>query len=168
MIKNILCLFVFIASSLFVLTTSTAQEILLLETAGKVVPQKIFLGQTLNYKIKGEDIWRMDVLDEITAEENLVLLGRNYIKIDNIEKLRFERGWVKAAGTSLMIFGTAWSAFGIVGYATDGDPTTKYQASDAIFSASTIATGFLFKKLFKYRIVKQGKKHKLRTINLNF
>lgn len=160
--------FCILVCALLAFNTTYAQELLLIESRGKIKPTKIHLGQSLSYKMQGEDVWRTDVLDEVNTEGQLVLLGRNYLEISKIDKLRFERDWVGKAGTSLIVFGASWSFFSAIGYSTDGDPSTNYRSADAILTASTIATGFLFKKIFKYNIIQQGDKHRLKAINLNF
>jgi hypothetical protein len=67
-----------------------------------------------------------------------------------------------------MAFGLGWSAFGLVGYATDGDPTTQYSQRDLMTTLTSVSTGFLLNKLLGQRKYKTGKFKRLRIIDTSF
>lgn len=145
---------------------SFGQKILQIETYGKARTEKLFIGQGITYQLKDSEDWHYVVIEDLLVDQQLIQTVRGYLKLSDIGALRRERGWSQAAKVSLMTFGAGWSLFGIIGYATDGNPDTKYSAGDAIFSASTIASGWLIGKLFKYKKIKLGKRKNLRMIEI--
>ncbi len=151
---------------LFLSSFSFGQKILQIETYGRAKTEKLFIGQGITYQLKDSEDWHYVVIEDLLVDQQLIQTVRGYLKLSEIGTLRTERGWSQAAKVSLITFGAGWSLFGLIGYATDGNPDSKYSAGDAIFSASTIATGFLIGKIFKYKKTKLGKRKNLRMIEI--
>jgi hypothetical protein len=160
--RTVLCLLFFLSLANF----SFGQKILQIETYGRAKTEKLFIGQGITYQLKDSKDWHYVIIEDLLIEQQLIQTVRGYLKLSDIGALRNERGWAQAAKVSLITFGAGWSLFGIIGYATDGNPETKYSAGDAIFSASTIASGFLIGKIFKYKKTKIGKRKNLRMIEI--
>lgn len=145
---------------------ASAQKILQIETYGRAKTEKLFIGQGITYQLKDSEDWHYVVIEDLLIDQQLIQTVRGYLKLSEIGALRTERGWSKATQVSLMTFGAAWSAFALVGYATDGRPETSYSASDAVVSATSIASGWLIGKIFKYKKIKLGKRKNLRMIEI--
>ena len=159
--------FTFILLSFFAFTGFT-QKVLQIETYGKARTSKIFIGQGITYQLKDSKNWQYAVIEDLLVEQGLIETARGYVKMKEIKSFRFERRAANAARTSLFVFGTSWSLFAVIGYATDGNPETKYSKGDAIVTASSIATGWLISKLFRFKIVKFGKRKWLRMLEIPF
>ncbi len=144
----------------------TAQKFLAIERAGKDENIKIFIGELIEYKTYDAEEWSIGVIEDLMIEENVVLLGNRYIKLSDIEKLRYRRNWTRAFGTSLFWFGAGWSGFALVGTATDGNPDTRYRWSDAIVTGASWLLAWAVPKIFKYRTFTFGKRKRLRMLDL--
>ena len=165
MTRNILLLILF---GLIGKLPASAQKVLQIERYGKAKTEKFYVGQELTFKLKGDEEWQSAYIEGLLVEENIVLLGPRYVRLDSISALRFTRNWTKAASLTLFWFGTGWSAFALIGTATDGDPETKYQASDAIVTGTSWFLAFIIPRLFKYKKIKFGEKKRLRMLDLSF
>lgn len=145
-----------------------AQRILLLEKKGNPRPERIYIGDRITYRLAGEDDWLEAEIYDLQEEQQLIVLEDRYVPLARVADLRFERSFARPAGLSLITFGLGWSAFAAVGYATDGDPTTRYSWGDAAVTATSTGLGFLIQKLFGNRRVRLGKQHRLRVIDVSF
>ncbi len=146
----------------------SAQQILLLERAGSAKPKKIFAGQSIDYRLQGEEYWLTGEIEELREDRQLIVLEDRYIVLKEIESLRFYRPYARPIGIGLITFGVGWSAFGLIGYNTDNDPTTKYSTGDAITSATAIGLGFLLPRLLGTKKVKLGGSRRLRIVDVTF
>jgi hypothetical protein len=161
----------FLAALLFVafsFTAGLAQKVLQIEKYGRPETQKIHIGSTIAYRLKGQEGFRLGYIEDFRVADSLIVLGDRYLNISEIGALRFERGWPDKIGGGLMVFGGSWSGFAAVGFATDGDPETNYRWSDAIVSLTSIGLGYGIAKLFKYKTVNLNKRRWLRLLDLNF
>ncbi|MCG8332057.1 MAG: hypothetical protein MI974_30505 [Chitinophagales bacterium] len=163
MLKHLLS-FIFIVSCL----SLPAQKVLQIEKYGSPKTQKIQIGQYLNYQLKDDDHFSEGYIENILIEDSLLQIGNRYVKLNDIEKLRFNRRWAQASGSSLFWFGIGWSGFAAIGTAVDGDPDTSYQWSDAGVTLTAIGLSFLIPKLFKYKYLKLGNRKRLRLVDLRF
>ena len=145
-----------------------AQKVLQIETYGKAKTSKIFIGQGITYQLNDSKDWQYAVIEDLLIEQGLIETARGYVKMKEIKSFRFERRAANATRTSLYVFGASWSLFAAIGYSTDGNPETNYSKGDAILTASTFATGWLVSKLFRFKIVKFGKRKWLRMLEIPF
>ena len=146
----------------------TAQKVLQIEKYGSPKTEKIHIGTVIDYRMEGEDSFREGYIEDIRVEDSLIVFGDRYVNVHDIAELRFKRGWGKAVGTSLMIFGGSWSGFALLGYATDGNPDTSYSATDAAVTAVSAGLGYALAKLVRYRKVRVGRRCRLRLLDLRF
>lgn len=154
--------FFFISGHLF------AQNVLQIEKYGSAKTKKIFIGEELEYRLKGTDEWRLGVIERLIPEQEIIVFGDRYINMKEIEALRYRRGWAKASRQIFFFFGAGWSGFALIGTATDGNPSTNYQWSDALVTGVSWLTAWLIPKIFKYKTVKLGKRRWLRMLDLSF
>lgn len=146
----------------------SAQKYLQIETSGKARTQKFSTGAYLVYQVRGDDFFSQGELIDLLPESQTLVFEDRYVSADRIEALRFERPFAKAATYSLYTFGVAWSAFGLIGYNTDNDPSTQYSVGDAIVTATSLGLGYLIQKTLFQRKVRLGKKKRLRLIDTTF
>ena len=146
----------------------SAQKYLQIETRGKARTEKFPVGAYLEYQVQGDDFFSQGELIDLLPESQTLVFEDRYVSADRIQTLRFDRPLAKAAAYSLYTFGVGWSAFALIGYNTDGDPTTQYSVGDAIVTATSLGLGFIIQKAFFQRKVKLGKKKRLRLIDTTF
>lgn len=145
-----------------------AQKFMQIETYGKPQVQKIFIGNTIQYKLDNNDQWDTGVIRDFLVEKNIIELDDRFIDISKIHALRFNRKYTKTIQSSLYLFGIAWSGFALIGYTTDGNPDTQYSKFDLGVSLASGIAGWGIGKLFKYKTIKIGKRKKLRLLDVHF
>lgn len=145
-----------------------AQKILQIEKYGSPKTQKLFIGDELTYQVKNDESWYSGQIVDLLVDQNVVAFDDRYIRLDNLEAFRYERGWTRPASISLYTFGLAWSGFALIGTATDGDPSTSYRGSDAVVSAVSVGLGFAISKLLSTRTIRFGNRKRLRMLDLSF
>ncbi len=146
----------------------SAQQMLSLEKYGSPKTKKFLAGQGISYQLKGQEGWFDSVIEGFRMDQNSIILGDRYVKVDDISMLRFQRSWPKATSISLYTFGVSWSGLALVGTLTDGNPSTNYRWSDAVISGTSLALGFAFSRIGPFRKIKIGDRRKLRLIDVTF
>ena len=144
------------------------QKYLQIEKFGSPYTQKIPIGSSIEYKLKGDDFFSIREIRDLDIDNNLIVLSDRYIDPNKIEAFRYSRGWPKAMGNTLIFFGAGWSGFALVGTATDDNPDTNYRTSDAIVTGASIGIGFLLSKLFKQKTLRFGKRNRIRLLDITF
>ena len=152
----------------FFLTIGYSQQFLQIEKYGSPFTEKLPIGSIFEYRLTGDDFYSFGEIEGIDIDNNLIVLPSRYVALDKIHSLRFKRSWPKAIGTSLFFFGIGWSTFAAIGTATDNDPTTNYRWSDAVVTGSAVAASFGVSRLFKFRVVRVGKRYRLRLLDISF
>lgn len=146
----------------------SAQKVMQIERYGSPQTEKILIGDIIEYQLEGEDFFRTGYIEDFRVEDNLIQMGDYYLNVDDIAALRFDRRWAKAGGAGLMIFGASWSGFALLGYATDGDPSTNYGTLDALVSLTSVGLGYGISRLFRYKVVRFNDRRWLRLLDLSF
>lgn len=140
----------------------SAQKVLQIERFGSAKTKKIYIGEEINYRIKGDKTWYTGVIQDLLIDENIILLQERYIRIDDIEIIRERKTWSKPMGRQLYNFAGGWLLFSaggtLVGWSFGWDTV--------IIAGSAVLTGFLIQKIFKYKKYKIGKKRRLRMLDL--
>lgn len=145
-----------------------AQKVLQIEKYGSPKTEKMFIGHSFSYKVKNDDAWRHAYIEDLLVDQNVIQLGRTYVKLEDIEAIRYDRKFGRRAQNTLLIFGLSWSGYALVGTATDGNPETNYEWSDAIVTTSTALVGLALPKIFRYKTIRFGKRKRLRMLDLDF
>ncbi len=158
---------ILLAITLLAVGKVSAQKVLQIETRGKVKTQKIFIGDEIHYKVRGDELWHTGYISDLLVEENVISLEDRYVKLEDIEAMRWYRPWSKAASISLYTFGLAWSGLALIGKATDGDPESNYRWSDAIVTGVSVAIGWVVGKFFRWKTTRFGTRKRLRILDLN-
>ncbi len=162
------CLFPFCLFLLFQATSLGAQKVLQIERYGKAESEKIYIGHEIDYRLNGNDYFLRATIEDFNIDNNVIVLADRYVPVNEINALRYYRTWPKAMGTSIFWFGIGWSSFAVVGTATDGDPSTSYRWSDALVTGTSAVTALILPKLFRRKILKIGKRKRLRMLDINF
>ena len=150
-------------------TQLAAQRVLLLEKAKKNTAEKIMEGTELTYKMNGDNFWQTGYIDELRPDIQAMVINDRFVMLDEIEALKFGGGrFGSAMGFSLITFGTAWSGFALIGYATDGNPDTFYSGRDLGVTLVSVGAGFLLRKLFQNSKYKVSERKRLRIVDLTF
>lgn len=145
-----------------------AQKVLQIEKYGRAKTKKIYIGEEINYKLKHDEVWYKGVIEDLDVDKNWIVMHDRYVPVDSIEAFRRPKGWSRAARTSLYTFGAGWSANALIGTLTDGNPKTRYLWSDAIVTGASWLTGWILPQIFKNKVIKFGKKRRLRMLDLTF
>lgn len=154
-------LFAFMLSS-----DSSAQVVLQLERYGSAKTRKFNEGYTLTYRISNDKTWYQSEIAQLIPGDNIVVLEKQYLRLEDFRSIRSDhpQRWSKPIAYNLYIFGTSWSLFTLGAAVASKD--ANYTLSDASVTATSLATGFLIQKAFKYRTWHMGKKHRLRILDL--
>ncbi len=148
--------------------SANAQKVLQIERYGRAKTTKIHLGEEITYRLKGEAAWHTRAMEDINVEQGLVVAPDRYIKIAEIEALRYNRTWPRAVGKQMFWLGAGWSLYGVIGNLADGDPDTNYRWGDAAVTGTAWGLSLLLPKVFKYKKIKLGERRRLRAVDINF
>lgn len=146
----------------------SGQKVLQIEKYGSPKTKKLFIGDEINYKILGDEVWHTGYIEDLLVERDIITLDDRYVQLKDIEAFRYQQAWAGAASVSLYTFGAAWSGFALIGTLTDGDPNTNYRTSDAIVTGVSLGLGFVVQKIFKNKTIRFGKRRRLRMLDLSF
>lgn len=154
--------------SLLVVVTTFAsafgQKILLLERANRAQTTKIYIGQTLQFRLAGEeDYWYERTITDILPESNILLLDNFPVKITDISALKVHRRPIyRIAGGALGTFGATLALAATVGRFGYNDRELQLGKLYGTAVASGATGWFLLKK----RTLRMGDIHRLRAIEI--
>jgi hypothetical protein len=144
-----------------------AQVVLYVEIMTEDKPIKYYEGQSLMFKEKQfpED-WQLVKINRIIDAEKIILYEGGMLKMEDIIEIRRTRPWATAIGYMLQTFGVAWLTFGgIAHFTTD---SFDFGVDTAVIGGTAIISGWLIRKLFKYKTYKIGKKVRLKILDLSW
>lgn len=155
---------------LLLLSTLSAQRVLLIEKLNSPKTTKLYTGDYIQYRLVGEEAWYADRIFDLREDTQSLVFPNHYVPIGDIEMLRQGKPWARNIGLMLLTFGVSWSGIALLGTATDGDPETGYRSSDAIVTGVAAGTGLLLPALFGTRRLRFGEGHRLRLriIDISF
>jgi len=164
---TVLISFLFLVFNFSPTTQSNAQVVLYMEMMGIEKPIKFYEGQSLSYKsTEYPDEWQKVKIDRIIDDEKLILYKGGMIKLDQITDIRISRGWANVVGYMLQSFGAAWFGFG--GIAHFADSNFSFGIDTFAIGGTAIASGWLIRKLFKYKKYKIGRRTRLKILDLSW
>ncbi|MBU6340737.1 MAG: hypothetical protein KGS48_04505 [Bacteroidetes bacterium] len=141
-----------------------AQKMLILERANRAKTTKMYIGSTLTYRYRGpEDYWYEGTITDILPETKTLLLDNFPVKLDSISAIKVRRSAVtRFIGGPLLTLGVslAFASTVAVLYGNDYNYGKLYGAS-----ALSAAAGY---GMLTPRVLKLGKKHRLRIIEIKF
>lgn len=150
----------------FLVLPAHGQKVLQMEKRGKVKTKKYYLGEELTFKLKGGTDWYTDVMMDIKVEEEIIVFSERFVKVGDIKTIKSYKNarFANRTEKSLYSFGAAWLLFSLGGTLA-GEPLNDLTWK---VPTSSVALGFLIKKLFYTRKYKIGKKRRLRVLDLSF
>ncbi len=151
---------------LFLTIPSYGQKMLLLERANRAKTTKMYVGETLRFRLNGaENYWYERTITDILPESNLLLLDNFPVKLDSIAVLKVSRRpiWRISGGALLSLGGTLALA------ATAGRLLYNDRDLDLpkLYGMSVVSAGSGLFFLSK-RKLKLGNKHRLRIVEIKF
>lgn len=149
-------------------TCARAQKVLLFEKLTSSSSERLYEGELLKFKMKGDKFWQEGPIREMRPDIQALVINDRFIMLDEIDTV--DQGTTAAgiAGYSLMTFGVGWSFWALVGNYTDGDPLTRYENRDLMTSLTSIGTGFLLTQVLGKKRFKIGKHKRLRVVDTSF
>lgn len=155
---------------LFFITTGSAnaQKVMLMEKVGASTSQRIFEGQALKWRMKGDKFWQQGVVTEMREDIQALIIKERFIFLDEIDAIHLGDTFGKIAGYSIMTFGASYTIIGLIGYNTDKDPETQISSGELMVGAGSLAAGFLIKTIFGDKKFRLGKNKRLRIIDISF
>jgi hypothetical protein len=139
----------------FVCFTAFGQKYLQLERLNSTKTRKYQPGDEITFQLNNGQ-WYTRIIDDVNYEQQLLLFANGHVELDSIVAFRSFNSarWSRPIGNQLYNFAAAWVLFSIVDQAVSDDPFQDIPKSAYIIPASSVATGFLIKKLFKQRTFK--------------
>ncbi len=142
-----------------------AQKYLQIEKYGSAKTEKLAIGTTITFRLKGEKKqWRTEKITELYPNDSLILTEQRLVKLDKIVAFQKQRALPRILGNKLMQFGAAWLVYGGIGHLAG----YRYQKGDFILSGSAIVGGYLLKKSLSQYQIHFGTRHRLRIVDLSF
>ena len=159
--------FIAVVSFLCSFSTADAQIVLYVEIMTETKPIKYYEGQELMFKTKEyPKEWQKIKIERLLDEEKILLYDGGMLKLSDITEIRRIRPWATVGGYMLQTFGVAWFGFGgIAHFTTD---TFDFGVDTLVIGSTAIASGWLMRKLFKYKKYKIGKKVRLKILDLSW
>ena len=160
--------FLFLLLTTFLCTGASAQRIMLLEKVNKASSERIYEGETLRFRLEGDKFWQNGFIREMRPDIQALVINDRFIMLDEINAIHRGSTFGKAAGLSLMTFGTVWTVIGAIGYNTDGDSSTQLSGPEIATGAAAFGLGYAINKLFGQKKFKPGVSKRLRIIDVSF
>ncbi len=149
-------------------TCVRAQKVLLFEKLTASQSDRIYEGERLKFRLKGDKFYQEGFIREMRPDIQALIINDRYIMLEEIDIVHRGTTAGAAVGYSLMTFGVGWSFWALVGNGTDGDPLTNYENRDLMISLTSIGTGFLINKFLGQRKFRTGKYKRLRVVDTSF
>ncbi|MBK8196525.1 MAG: hypothetical protein IPK76_26250 [Lewinellaceae bacterium] len=145
--------------------TVWGQKMLLLERANSARTTKLYIGETLKYRLAGEEnYWYQRNITDMLPASNVILLDNFPVNLGDISQLKVNRRPIlRLTGGVLFAFGASLTLATTIA-ALYNDKGTNYGALYATAAGSMGIGYFLSSK----RTLKLGEKHRLRLIEINF
>jgi hypothetical protein len=138
------------------------QKVLQVERFGKAETKKIYIGEELNYRVKGDKTWYEGTIQDILVDDGIVLFDQRYVRVDEITSLRKRMRWSKPFGRQLYTFAGGWLLFSAGGTLVGWE----FGWDTVIIAGAAVVTGFLIQKIFRFKKYKIGKRRRLRLLDL--
>ncbi len=165
----------FLIFATFFANNIDAQKFLQIEKVHSPKTKKYFPGHEITFQLHGGQ-WYTRVIDDINYEQNLLLFAKDHVHLDSIAALRFydRQRWSRPLSNQFFNFAVVWTVYAAVDELVSGNNFDNLSKSVYMVPASSIATGFLIRHLFKkrtYRFKKnkdgEAKKWRLRLLDLD-
>lgn len=148
-------------------TTMQGQRTLMMEKRGSMKVKRFYEGDEITYRAKGDKEWKTSTIVQLIPEDNIIVLDKLYIRLEDIEAFKRDRKRNRAIAYSnqLYIFGTAWTAYTAIDDLVISDRETDWEAA-AYVGGTSFVLGSLLRLWPKTKTLKFGKKRRLRILDL--
>lgn len=146
----------------------TAQRVLLFEKLTASRSDRIYEGDGLRFKLKGDKFWQQGYIREMRADIQALVINDRYVMLDEIAVVHRGNTIAGKLGYGLITFGAGWSVWAALGYTLDDDDTSNYSAGDAAVTLTSAAAGFALIKILGNRRFRTGKYKRLRVVDLDY
>ena len=158
---------IFTISFLVCSQKANAQVVLYVELMTEYKPIKYYEGQILMFKTKDyPEEWQKITIERLMDEEKILLYNGGMVKLSDIIEIRRTRPWATVGGYMLQTFGVAWFGFGGLAHFTTDN--FDFGVDTLVIGGTAIISGWLLRKLFKYKKYKIGKKVRLKILDLSW
>lgn len=162
-------------SLLLVASTIFGQKYLQIERLHSTKTHRYQPGDEITFQLNN-GLWYTRVIDDISYERQLVLFANGHVSVDSIVAMRSfaPARWSRPLGNQFFNFAAVWALYGTIDQLfAVGDGENFDVGIVLAVPATSVATGFLIKKLFKHRTYRikrdksgEVKKWRLRTLDL--
>jgi len=159
--------------SFFWFTTAapiSAQLFFQFEEAFTTDVRKYQVGDIIEFKTKQFEGWQKGSIARILPEDNGLLFSDRITYLDDFTHFKYRRPAAANIGTTLELFGASWLLIGgtIEGLRAVGAIETQYQFGwdTAIIGVSSMATGYITRKLWGVAVKKMNDRNRVRIIDL--
>ncbi len=143
---------------------ATAQKMLQMDKFGKNKSMNFYIGDEVTMKLSGEDGFHTVIIQDILADQSMIMTQFGPIHTDRIEAIRTFK--IKKVGKWLSLsfwnFGASYVGYSLIA-ALVGEPLGW---GVLIVGAVCAGVGLLAKLLFKKRTYRIGKRRGIRTLDL--
>jgi hypothetical protein len=156
-----------------VVASAFGQKYLQLERLHSPKTRKYYPGDEITFRLNN-GLWYTRVIDDISYEKQFILFATGHVAVDSIIAFRSfaPTRWSRPLGNQFINFAAVWAMYATVFQLVDGE--NGFEVSPVVVvPATSIATGFLIKKLFKHRTFRikrnrdeEVKKWRLRALDL--
>ncbi|MCP9236650.1 hypothetical protein [Lewinella sp. JB7] len=145
-----------------------AQKVLLFEKLTDSKSDRMYEGDPLRFKLKGDNFWQEGYIREMRPDIQALVINDRFVMLDEIAVVHRGGTIATKLGIGLMTFGAGWSVFAALGYSTDKDPTTSYSVDDALVTTVSATVGYALYRILGTRKFRTGKYKRLRVVDLSF
>ena len=165
--KKYLLGFMLVLGFCFKPSTVKTQVVLYVEIMTEHKPIKYYEGQSLMFKSNEfPKDWQTITIERLMDEEKVILFDGGMINLADIIEIRRTRPWATVTGYMLQTFGVSWFVFGgLAHFTTD---SFDFGVDTFVIGGTAIASGWLIRKLFKFKKYKIGKKVRLKILDLSW
>lgn len=148
-------------------STVKTQVVLYVEIMTEQKPIKYYEGQSLMYRsTEFPKDWQVMKIERLMEEEKVILFDGGMLNLADIKEIRRTRPWATVTGYMLQTFGVAWFGFGgLAHFTTD---SFDFGVDTFVIGTTAIGSGWLIRKLFRYKKYKIGKKVRLKILDLSW
>lgn len=159
-----------IVLSLSTLDSLSAQLYFQFEEAFTTDVRKYQVGDIIEFRTKQFQGWQQGSISQILPEDNALLFEDRITHLEDFTHFKYTRPAAVAVGTTLELFGASWLLIGgaIEGLRGVGAIETQYEFGwdTAIIGVTSMATGFLTRKLWGKAVKKMNDRNRVRIIDL--
>lgn len=159
--KLLLQSFLFLALNVLLLASVHGQMTLMMEKRNSMKVKRLYEGDEIIYRLKGEKNWEKATIWKLIPEENIIVMDRVYIKLEDIAAFKRKRNRRRMKDYSNQIYGGGLTS---TGYVINDRPIDW--GAVGYLGGSSFILGTMFRTLFKNKIYKFGKRRRLRILDL--